>query len=130
MLAVDPDSGRIYTGRIETDANGDQALLSVHASSSRDTLEPLYQLPLRSDEDANVELILLSFLAETQSIFVALSSGDLLLLPAPSEREELMSNDQVECVGSIDGGIAAAAWSPDDEILVLMSCYQGSLSFF
>ncbi|KAI7123495.1 hypothetical protein KC352_g32527, partial [Hortaea werneckii] len=53
--------------------------------------------------------------ADTQTICVVLAHGDIVVIrTAPQPGEEL-----VEIVGTVDDGISAAAWSPDEELLAL-----------
>ncbi|CAD7702171.1 unnamed protein product [Ostreobium quekettii] len=61
---------------------------------------------------------MISFLLELESLFLCLSSGELLLIDCKGE--------DVEDVGIVEGSLAAAAWSPDGEILALVSG-QGNL---
>jgi hypothetical protein len=56
---------------------------------------------------------------ELDAVFVACSSGELLLLHTASRA--------VEEVGVVQGGVAAAGWSPDGELLVLLGYNQGLL---
>ncbi|KAK4991800.1 putative elongator complex protein 1 [Elasticomyces elasticus] len=53
--------------------------------------------------------------AATATICLILSGGDIIVVredPQPGE-------DQIEIVGSVDAGITAAAWSPDEELLAI-----------
>ncbi|SPO43490.1 related to IKI3 - Subunit of RNA polymerase II elongator histone acetyltransferase complex [Moesziomyces antarcticus] len=52
------------------------------------------------------------------------AGGDLLLLPIPdiSEVADDVPPEEPVVVGTIEQGIAAAAWSPDDELLVIVTC--------
>ncbi len=52
------------------------------------------------------------------------AGGDLLLLPIPdaSEAADDVPPEEPVVVGTIEQGIAAAAWSPDDELLVIVTC--------
>lgn len=56
---------------------------------------------------------------ELDAVFIACSSGELLLLHTASR--------SVEEVGVVSGGVAAAGWSPDGELLVLLGYNQGLL---
>lgn len=47
------------------------------------------------------------------NIFIANAKGDLMILN--------IFDQQVECVGCIIDGIAAVDWSPDQELLVIIS---------
>ena len=59
------------------------------------------------------------------NLCLALSTGELLLLSSgASSGSTGGSRDrqpEVEEVGAVDGGLAAAAWSPDGELLALVS---------
>ncbi|UPX16794.1 Putative elongator complex protein 1 [Ascochyta rabiei] len=53
--------------------------------------------------------------ADTSTTCLILAGGDIILV-----RENPLSNeDLVEIVGSVDAGISAAAWSPDEELLAI-----------
>ncbi len=65
-----------------------------------------------SDDETN-KIIAIQYLTEINSIFLANSKGDLMILN--------LIDGQVECVGCIVDGIAAIEWSPDQELLVLVS---------
>ncbi|KAI4115469.1 MAG: hypothetical protein LQ345_003927 [Seirophora villosa] len=56
----------------------------------------------------------LHFFADTQIACIILDNGDIILV-----RENPAHEEKIEIVGSIDAAISAAAWSPDDETLVL-----------
>lgn len=63
-------------------------------------------------------VVALALVLELDALFVALASGQLLLLPADTR--------EVEEVGSIEGGVLTAEWSPDGEVMALISA-AGSL---
>jgi elongator complex protein 1 len=76
--------------------------------ASWDALCPLPNLPC----DAIVSL---HYFADNFSACIILAGGDIIVVhedPQPGE-------DKIEIVGSVDAGITAAAWSPDEELLVL-----------
>ncbi|KAG8631344.1 hypothetical protein KVT40_000484 [Elsinoe batatas] len=55
------------------------------------------------------------YFAEAQSTCLILAGGDLVVVrenPQPGE-------DLIEIVGSVDAGITAASWSPDDELVAI-----------
>ena len=55
--------------------------------------------------------------SDTATTVLVLIGGDLIVV-----REDPLPNEEkIEIVGSVDGGIAAAAWSPDEELLVLVT---------
>ncbi|KAJ1958693.1 putative elongator complex protein 1 [Linderina pennispora] len=61
----------------------------------------------------------MQFLMERESVFLALASGDIFVIQVSQSAE--LDSEQVELVGSVDAGIAAACWSPDEELLVLVT---------
>ncbi|KIW05416.1 uncharacterized protein PV09_03927 [Verruconis gallopava] len=57
------------------------------------------------------------YFADTAVICLVLLGGDIVIVrESPLPGEELL-----EIVGSVDAGLAAAAWSPDEELLVLVT---------
>ncbi|WIA32299.1 hypothetical protein OEZ86_003144 [Tetradesmus obliquus] len=73
-----------------------------------------------SSSSTPAELVVsFSFVLELDAVFIACSSGELLLLHTASR--------SVEEVGVVSGGVAAAGWSPDGELLVLLGYNQGLL---
>lgn len=61
---------------------------------------------------------------ELDALCLALSSGELLLLDAAQQAAVARAGAGaavVEEMGAVDGGLAAAAWSPDGELLVLVT---------
>lgn len=62
-------------------------------------------------------IINLHCFSDTRSISLVLAGGDIVIV-----REEPQSGqDSIEIVGSVDAGISAAAWSPDEELLVIVT---------
>ncbi|KAF2155672.1 IkappaB kinase complex, IKAP component [Myriangium duriaei CBS 260.36] len=60
-------------------------------------------------------ILSLKYFSETQSACLILEGGDLVVVrEAPQQGEDL-----IEIVGSVDAGITAAAWSPDDELVAI-----------
>ena len=55
--------------------------------------------------------VCLSHILELDALFVAMASGELLLLHTATR--------ELEEVGAIAGGVAAAEWSPDGEVLAV-----------
>lgn len=60
-------------------------------------------------------ILSLHTLPDTGSICLILAGGDIIVV-----REEPQSGeDLIEIVGSVDAGISAAGWSPDEELLII-----------
>lgn len=60
------------------------------------------------------EILNLHFFGDTESACTIFDNGDIVVV-----REHPGNEEKIEIVGSIDAGISAAAWSPDEEILVV-----------
>ncbi|CAO1600903.1 Putative elongator complex protein 1 [Xanthoria calcicola] len=60
------------------------------------------------------QILDLRFFGDTNSASIVFDGGDLVVVREYPEGEE-----KIEIVGSIDSGISAAAWSPDEELLVI-----------
>ena len=52
---------------------------------------------------------------DIQTISVILAGGDIVTV----RQDPLPGEDQIEIVGSVDAGIAAASWSPDEEMVAI-----------
>lgn len=61
------------------------------------------------------KVLCLHYFADTATICLILAGGDLVIV----REEPLPGEDLIEIVGSVDAGITAAAWSPDEELLCL-----------
>lgn len=60
------------------------------------------------------EILDLRFFGDTETACIVFDVGDLVVV-----RENPDNEEKIEIVGSIDSGISAAAWSPDEELLVI-----------
>lgn len=59
----------------------------------------------------------LHYFADNLTACLVLEGGDIIVV----REEPLPGEDRIEIVGSVDFGIKAAAWSPDEEILALLT---------
>ncbi|KAI5269967.1 IkappaB kinase complex, IKAP component [Aureobasidium subglaciale] len=76
--------------------------------ASWDALSPLPDLPVD-------RILSLQYFADTATICLILAGGDIVIV----REEPLPGEDLIEIVGGVDEGIAAAAWSPDEELLAI-----------
>ena len=61
------------------------------------------------------EILDLQYFSDSSSACLVLAGGDLIVV-----REEPQAGEEkIEIVGSVDAGISAAAWSPDEELLAI-----------
>jgi elongator complex protein 1 len=74
--------------------------------ASWDAPSPLLDMPVD-------RILSLQYFADTATICLILAGGDIVIV----REEPLPGEDLIEIVGSVDEGIAAAAWSPDEELL-------------
>jgi elongator complex protein 1 len=61
------------------------------------------------------QIVSLKFFGDTQTICLVLAGGDIVVV----REEPIGSEDRIEIVGSVDAGITAAGWSPDEELLAI-----------
>jgi elongator complex protein 1 len=65
---------------------------------------------------AQDEIVDLRYLSTTSSLCCILSGGDIVLIKTEAEDDE-----KVETIGNMEGGILAAQWTLDEEILAIAS---------
>ena len=58
-------------------------------------------------------IVAMDYVLELDALMIALSSGDLMLLHVESA--------EAEDIGTIQGGVATASWSPDGELVAVVS---------
>ncbi|KAI9801398.1 MAG: hypothetical protein M1825_003377 [Sarcosagium campestre] len=74
-----------------------------------------WDVPCHSEEDSTEKVQDLHYFPDESTVCLVLSGGDLIVV-----REDATSDqDRIEIVGSVDVGITAATWSPDEEILII-----------
>ena len=69
--------------------------------------------PLSSHMTSGDVVVAMEFVSDLESVCLALSNGDVLMY-------NTMSCD-LECVGGVDAGLAGMSWSPDQEVVVLVT---------
>ncbi|KAG0196709.1 hypothetical protein BGX28_009840, partial [Mortierella sp. GBA30] len=73
------------------------------------------------ENDVNAELwghvVGVKFLVDIQAVCVIFSHGDVVLF----HNEATETGDTLEIVGSVDSGISCMAWSPDEELVVMVT---------
>ncbi|CAL3971291.1 unnamed protein product [Diplocarpon coronariae] len=74
-----------------------------------------WDAPCPHPDLAHDEILSLHYFGDSLTACLALAGGDITVL-----REEPMpGEDRIEIVGSVDEGITAARWSPDEELLAI-----------
>lgn len=106
-VCLDAPSGRLFA------LTRTLQFLSIDIASG----EVTYQCSLASDEllDADDALVGAHYLPELESVHVCSAHGNLLTVDPDGRSPPII-------VGSISVGIAAMAWSPDEELCVIYNC--------
>jgi elongator complex protein 1 len=63
------------------------------------------------------EILLLQYFSDTATACLVLSGGDLVVVREDPSADQ----EKIEIVGSVDAGIAAAAWAHDEELLAIVT---------
>ncbi|GAA97506.1 uncharacterized protein L969DRAFT_42814 [Mixia osmundae IAM 14324] len=132
--AIDPDAppGKGYYVCLEAAyANGGVEVLIVNddtdqvvARFASDIAPPSNLVGWHDAEESDLRpahVVLLSFRAELGGAIVALAGGDLINVP--------FDGSDVDIVGSVESGLSAAAWSPDEELLAVVTGEQKLVVF-
>ncbi|KAF9995387.1 hypothetical protein BGZ80_001407 [Entomortierella chlamydospora] len=121
--SVDPETGHVYVAYSTGPAEGVLIRISDLQSPFPDITE-LVTFPPENDVNAEQwgQVVGVKFLVDIQAICVIFSHGDVVLF----HNEPTESGDTLEIVGSVDSGISCMAWSPDEE-LVIMVTGEGSI---
>lgn len=72
-----------------------------------------YASPIEASQQKGPIVLSLKFLQETRSLVLILANGEIVLYPV----DEI--SPQWDVVGAFEGGLEAAAWSPDESLLML-----------
>ncbi|XP_054842373.1 elongator complex protein 1 [Eublepharis macularius] len=67
-------------------------------------------------EDGSGHIVGIEDLPDQESVCVATATGDVILCH--------LNTNQLECVGSVDSGLTAMSWSPDQELVLLVTGQQ------
>ncbi|PIK35018.1 putative elongator complex protein 1 [Apostichopus japonicus] len=104
-ISVDVDTDRIY-------ATSNSTLFSLN--SDKQEIEWRVNLKERGYlEGENDRILALQHLPDIQSVSMATSNGDVILVNTQDK--------EMECVGTVDSGLTNMCWSPDQELLVLVT---------
>ncbi|KAL9590796.1 MAG: hypothetical protein Q9203_000434 [Teloschistes exilis] len=76
--------------------------------------DDLHQIACWDAPQSPYKIVDAHFFSDTESACITFENGDIVIV-----REHPVDEERIEIVGSIDAGISAAAWSPDEELLVI-----------
>ncbi|KAF8942635.1 hypothetical protein BGZ47_006286 [Haplosporangium gracile] len=121
--SVDPESGHVYVAYSTGPAEGVLVKISDLQSPFPEITE-LATFPPENDEHSELwgHVVGVKFLVDIQAVCIVFSHGDVVLF----HNEATETGDTMEIVGSVDSGISCMAWSPDEE-LVIMVAGEGSI---
>ncbi|KAG7449880.1 Elongator complex protein 1 [Guyanagaster necrorhizus] len=114
-IDLDRNITYIATERCNADADVE---VTIWKTISDEKATCFYKLNTTALSDYTSQLQVVSFrvLLDSQQLVVVLRSGDIATVPIEDNESQI---DDV--VGTVDGGIFAASWSPDDSSLVLVT---------
>ncbi|KAL8930229.1 MAG: hypothetical protein Q9208_000846 [Pyrenodesmia sp. 3 TL-2023] len=92
----------------------DDGLLRLLRWVEDDDADELHPIASWDASPSPYEVLDLHFSGDTELATIIFDNGDIVVV-----RENPTNEEKIEIVGSIDAGISAASWSPDDEILVI-----------
>ncbi|KAF9189964.1 hypothetical protein BGZ51_008686 [Haplosporangium sp. Z 767] len=116
--SVDPESGHVYVAYSTGPAEG--VLIKVtDLQSPYPEITELATFPPENDVNADQwgQVVGVKFLMDIQAVCIIFSHGDVVLF----HNEVSESGDTLEIVGSVDSGISCMAWSPDEELVVMVT---------
>nr|XP_019009784.1 elongator complex protein 1 [Kwoniella pini CBS 10737]OCF48565.1 elongator complex protein 1 [Kwoniella pini CBS 10737] len=122
-IAINPEDGTIFItleragedGGVEIDIlqiTSDNTEPEIIASFSSPVLAP-FPKPEHQGETLDIH-----YLPDDRTLIVLLAGGDIATLALEGSDGQI---SPVEIVGSVDSGIKAAAWAPDDEQIILVT---------
>ncbi|RKO90302.1 IKI3 family-domain-containing protein [Blyttiomyces helicus] len=106
LLTVDPETGTTYCS---TSIHGANAVNRVQEVQGFFTVTEVCSFP---DTEA-MAIVGLQWLPDSQALCVALSGGDIVLARIDEGVEDI--------VGTVESGILSMDWSPDQELVVIVT---------
>ncbi|XP_063776122.1 elongator complex protein 1 isoform X2 [Pseudophryne corroboree] len=107
--SIRTDTGTVLIGSnygfVELDPDTEQIIVDVSLTSES-------FLP----EDGSGQVVGIQDVPDQESVCIATATGDVILCG--------LITGQLECVGSVDSGIITMSWSPDQELVLLMTGQQ------
>ncbi|KAF9363866.1 hypothetical protein BGX34_003149 [Mortierella sp. NVP85] len=116
--SVDPETGNVYVAYSTGPSEGVLVRISDLQSPFPEITE-LATFPPENDVHAEQwgQIVGVKFLVDTQAVCIIFSHGDVALF----HNEPTESGETLEIVGSVDSGISCMAWSPDDELVIMVT---------
>ncbi|KAJ1822083.1 putative elongator complex protein 1 [Coemansia sp. RSA 2599] len=109
-VCVDVTEGKTYV--LLGDASSDAAYLASVSSGDEPKMHIVAELPLSASQ---AQIAGMQFIMERECVFLALRSGDIMTVDVAG------ASADVDIVGTVDSGVMSCAWSPDGELLALVT---------
>ncbi|KAK1674407.1 IKI3 family protein [Colletotrichum godetiae] len=110
LCTTGPTEAKATIELVRLSEHHQQQQIKSHSVTSWDAPSPSPDLPAD-------RVVSLHHFSDTLTTCVILEGGDIVTIQEDDDGAEV----QIEIVGSIDAGIAAARWSPDEELLVVVT---------
>ncbi|KAJ3023810.1 hypothetical protein HKX48_000944 [Thoreauomyces humboldtii] len=110
--SVDPETGSVYCSR------GNSTRSTIYrVDNIENVATELASFPSDfADTTGSQHVVGLQYLPESQALCVALEGGDIVLIRTGDDEDALP-----EVVGSVDAGVLCMEWSPDQELVVVVT---------
>ncbi|KAI9734749.1 MAG: hypothetical protein M1818_006736 [Claussenomyces sp. TS43310] len=105
----------ICYGPSETDTLIELVRVKKGPKADEDTLITSWDAPSPNPELSCDKVLSLYYFGDSLTACLVLAGGDIVVV----REDPLPGEDRIEIVGSIDAGITAAKWSPDEELLAI-----------
>ncbi|KAG9098159.1 hypothetical protein FRC06_006747 [Ceratobasidium sp. 370] len=117
-IAFDTDSGLTYVAAEKTLPDGGTDVEVWQLPVEEDSI-PFATLTSDTDAafDTTQQLVSFVFLAEPRQLVIILAGGDIAVLAV----DGIPNSSEFEIIGSVEPGIKAAAWNPDESQIVLVN---------
>ncbi|KZF25746.1 IkappaB kinase complex, IKAP component [Xylona heveae TC161] len=108
-----PTNATIQLKRLEGPAPGKVPAIDSNKNQVRDIVA--WDAPCPLPDLACDKILDLHYFSDTQTACLVLEGGDVIIV----REQPLPGENQIEILGSVDVGISAAGWSPDEELLAI-----------
>ncbi|RDW91470.1 elongator complex protein 1 [Coleophoma crateriformis] len=102
-------------GPTETDPLIELVRVTTNGKSQNHETITSWEAPCPNPELVCDEILNLHYFEDSLTACLVLAGGDIVVV----REEPLPGEDRIEIVGSVDAGITAARWSPDEELLAI-----------
>jgi elongator complex protein 1 len=119
VAAWDSQTGDLICACGPSPSSSSVQIFRISGTSWKDDHKAIasWDVPTSTTNGDVEEIISLQHFGDTKSCFVVLKGGDLVV----TREEPFPGEEAIEIVATVDDGILAASWSPDEEILAIFT---------